>query len=83
MQDLSAEELSECVQDFYQGMSDRLLNHFKGRIHASEKLSSAESVKSQVTGLNLSVTDYSLNQSICMTAESDLLTDRIFCCNGI
>lgn len=53
MQDLSAEELSECVQDFYQGMSDRLLNHFKGRIHASEKLSSAESVKkSQVTGLN-------------------------------
>lgn len=79
MQDLSAEELSECVQDFYQGMSDRLLNHFKGRIHASEKLSSAKSVKkSQVTGLN-----YSPNQSICMTAESDSLTDRMFCCNGI
>ncbi|NP_957137.1 rab5 GDP/GTP exchange factor [Danio rerio] len=34
-QDLSAEELSECVQDFYQGMSDRLLNHFKG---SSEKV---------------------------------------------
>uniref|UniRef100_A0A8C1VAL3 RAB guanine nucleotide exchange factor (GEF) 1 n=1 Tax=Cyprinus carpio TaxID=7962 RepID=A0A8C1VAL3_CYPCA len=33
--DLSAEELSECVQDFYQGMSDRLLNHFKG---SSEKV---------------------------------------------
>uniref|UniRef100_A0A673L7Z3 Rab5 GDP/GTP exchange factor-like n=2 Tax=Sinocyclocheilus rhinocerous TaxID=307959 RepID=A0A673L7Z3_9TELE len=33
--DLSAEELSECVQDFYQGMSDRLMNHFKG---SSEKV---------------------------------------------
>ncbi|XP_059395789.1 rab5 GDP/GTP exchange factor-like isoform X3 [Carassius carassius] len=33
--DLGAEELSECVQDFYQGMSDRLLNHYKG---SSEKV---------------------------------------------
>lgn len=33
-QDLGADELSECVQDFYQNMSDRLLTHFKGkRLH--------------------------------------------------
>lgn len=30
-QDLGADELSECVQDFYQNMSDRLLTHFKGK----------------------------------------------------
>ena len=29
-QDLGADELSECVQDFYQNLSDRLMNHFKG-----------------------------------------------------
>ncbi|XP_067102037.1 RAB guanine nucleotide exchange factor (GEF) 1, like isoform X1 [Osmerus mordax] len=28
--DLGAEELSECVQDFYQSLSDRLHTHFKG-----------------------------------------------------
>ncbi|XP_060764097.1 rab5 GDP/GTP exchange factor isoform X1 [Neoarius graeffei] len=33
--DLGADELSECVQDFYQNMSDRLLTHFKG---SSEKV---------------------------------------------
>ncbi|XP_053500498.1 rab5 GDP/GTP exchange factor isoform X3 [Ictalurus furcatus] len=33
--DLGADELSECVQDFYQHMSDRLLTHFKG---SSEKV---------------------------------------------
>ncbi|XP_066506382.1 rab5 GDP/GTP exchange factor isoform X2 [Hoplias malabaricus] len=33
--DLGADELSECVQDFYQNMSDRLMTHFKG---SSEKV---------------------------------------------
>ncbi|XP_062869941.1 rab5 GDP/GTP exchange factor isoform X2 [Trichomycterus rosablanca] len=33
--DLGADELSECVQDFYQNMSDRLHSHFKG---SSEKV---------------------------------------------
>ncbi|XP_043996437.1 rab5 GDP/GTP exchange factor isoform X1 [Gambusia affinis] len=28
--DLGADELSECVQDFYQSLADRLMNHFKG-----------------------------------------------------
>ncbi|XP_005816667.1 rab5 GDP/GTP exchange factor [Xiphophorus maculatus] len=28
--DLGADELSECVQDFYQSLADRLMSHFKG-----------------------------------------------------
>lgn len=31
-QELKADELSECVQDFYQSMADRLTGHFKGSI---------------------------------------------------
>ncbi|XP_047462873.1 rab5 GDP/GTP exchange factor isoform X1 [Mugil cephalus] len=30
--DLGADELSECVQDFYQGLADRLISHFKGQL---------------------------------------------------
>ncbi|MBN3325412.1 RABX5 factor, partial [Atractosteus spatula] len=37
-QDLSAEELSECVQDFYQSMADRLLSHFKGSTERVERV---------------------------------------------
>ncbi|KAJ8368782.1 hypothetical protein SKAU_G00088100 [Synaphobranchus kaupii] len=35
---LSAEELSECVQDFYQNLSDRLLSHFKGSADSVEQV---------------------------------------------
>lgn len=30
LQELKADEMSECVQDFYQNMADRLTGHFKG-----------------------------------------------------
>ncbi|TMS14489.1 Rab5 GDP/GTP exchange factor [Larimichthys crocea] len=36
--DLSADELSECVQDFYQNMADRLLSHFKGSSDSVEQV---------------------------------------------
>ncbi|XP_070699398.1 rab5 GDP/GTP exchange factor [Pempheris klunzingeri] len=36
--DLSADELTECVQDFYQGMADRLMSHFKGSSDSVEQV---------------------------------------------
>ncbi|XP_071184474.1 rab5 GDP/GTP exchange factor-like isoform X2 [Salvelinus alpinus] len=36
--DLSADELSECVQDFYQNLSDRLMTHFKGSSERVERV---------------------------------------------
>uniref|UniRef100_A0A3P8WLI0 RAB guanine nucleotide exchange factor (GEF) 1 n=1 Tax=Cynoglossus semilaevis TaxID=244447 RepID=A0A3P8WLI0_CYNSE len=36
--DISAEELSECVQDFYQNMVDRLMTHFKGSSESVEQV---------------------------------------------
>lgn len=38
VQDLGADELSECVQDFYQNLSDRLLGHFKGSSESVEQV---------------------------------------------
>ncbi|XP_044077624.1 rab5 GDP/GTP exchange factor isoform X1 [Siniperca chuatsi] len=36
--DLSADELSECVQDFYQSLADRLMSHFKGSSESVEQV---------------------------------------------
>ncbi|XP_077403321.1 rab5 GDP/GTP exchange factor [Vanacampus margaritifer] len=36
--ELNAEEVSECVQDFYQGLADRLMSHFKGSSESVEQV---------------------------------------------
>ncbi|TDH05281.1 hypothetical protein EPR50_G00141430 [Perca flavescens] len=36
--DLGADELSECVQDFYQNLADRLMGHFKGSSESVEQV---------------------------------------------
>uniref|UniRef100_A0A1A8F5C0 RAB guanine nucleotide exchange factor (GEF) 1 n=1 Tax=Nothobranchius korthausae TaxID=1143690 RepID=A0A1A8F5C0_9TELE len=36
--DLGADELSECVQDFYQNLADRLISHFKGSSESVEQV---------------------------------------------
>ncbi|XP_013881724.1 rab5 GDP/GTP exchange factor [Austrofundulus limnaeus] len=36
--DLGADELSECVQDFYQNLADRLMSHFKGSSESVEQV---------------------------------------------
>ncbi|XP_060941184.1 rab5 GDP/GTP exchange factor [Limanda limanda] len=36
--DLGADELSECVQDFYQHLADRLMGHFKGSSDSVEQV---------------------------------------------
>ncbi|CAJ1063430.1 rab5 GDP/GTP exchange factor [Xyrichtys novacula] len=36
--DLGADELSECVQDFYQSMADRLMSHYKGSSESVEQV---------------------------------------------
>ncbi|XP_035998726.1 rab5 GDP/GTP exchange factor isoform X1 [Fundulus heteroclitus] len=36
--DLGADELSECVQDFYQSLADRLTGHFKGSSESVEQV---------------------------------------------
>ncbi|XP_076017488.1 rab5 GDP/GTP exchange factor-like [Genypterus blacodes] len=36
--DLSGEEYSECVQDFYQNLAERLMSHFKGSLECVEQV---------------------------------------------